>query len=153
VARGRGGAGFRGSTLAAVLVAGLATPSAGAQVPTPPPASPPAERGPDAGAPPDAPFGQEAVWTVVRSHEPDLKACYESRLAEGKDVRGEVVVSFVIALDGLPEKPRVKKSTLGDKTVEECVLRAVRRWSFPRPPRPQPVELPLRFDEIGRKGK
>jgi TonB family protein len=90
---------------------------------------------------------------VVRSHEPELKACYESRLGEGKDVRGEVVVAFVIARDGLPERPRVKRTTLGDRTIEECVLRVVRRWSFPRPPRPQPVELPLRFDEIGRKAR
>ena len=129
-------------------VALVVAAAAGAARAEPPPAASPADAGPP--DPASLPFGPGSVTAVVQAHQADVTACYETRLAEGKDVRGQVVVSFVIAADGLPSKARVKKSTLGDKDVEECVLRAVRGWIFPRPARPQPVDLPLQFEELGR---
>jgi TonB family protein len=107
----------------------------------------------DAGAP-DArkmPFDAESVRSVVLSHEPDIRSCYEATLAEGRDVQGEVVVSVVITTDGIPDKARVRKSTLRDKQIEDCVVRTVRRWWFPRPARPQPLDLPFTFSEVGSK--
>ena len=116
-----------------------------------PPGSPPSAGPPGGGAAQAAvPFGPEAVWAVVESHQPELTACYEQRLAEGREIHGEVIVSFVIGTDGVPLKARVRRSTLRDPEVEACALRAVRGWIFPRPSVPQPVELPLRFDEVGR---
>jgi TonB family protein len=119
----------------------------------------PADGGPaDAGAPdagtPDAwkmPFNPESIRSVVLSHEPDVRACYEATLAEGRDVQGEVVVSVVVTPDGIPDRARVKRSTLRDKQIEECVVRTVRRWWFPRPARRQPLDLPFRFSEVGSK--
>jgi TonB family protein len=107
----------------------------------------------DAGTP-DAwkmPFNAESIRSVVLAHEPDVRACYEATLAEGRDVQGEVVVSVVVTTDGIPDRARVKKSTLRDKQIEECVVRTVRRWWFPRPARPQPLELPFTFSEVGTK--
>ncbi len=107
----------------------------------------------DAGAP-DAwkmPFDAESVRSVVLSHEPDIRSCYEATLAEGRDVQGEVVVSVVITTDGIPDRARVRKSTLRDKQIEDCVVRTVRRWWFPRPARPQPLDLPFTFSEVGSK--
>lgn len=99
------------------------------------------------------PFGPGSVWAVVQEHQAELTACYEQRLAEGKSVRGEVVLSFVIGRDGVPAKARVKKSTLADAAVETCLLRAARTWVFPRPSADQPVDLPLHFDEARRQEK
>lgn len=140
----------RGCATAGLLALALVAGAASAAPATPSPAAPSLPGPPDPG---QRPFGPDSVQGVVRSHEPDLKACYEARLAEGKDVQGEMVLTFVIGVDGLPDRPRLRKSTLRDKDVEACVLRAVRRWIFPRPPRPQPVELPLKFDEIGRRAR
>lgn len=119
----------------------------------------PADAGaPDAGAadagPPDAwkmPFNAESIRSVVLSHEADVRACYETTLAEGRDVQGEVVISMVLTTDGIPDRARVKRSTLRDKQIEECVVRTVRRWWFPRPPRPQALDLPFTFSEVGNK--
>lgn len=109
--------------------------------------------GPDAG-PPDAwkmPFNAESIRSVVLSHEAEVRACYEATLAEGRDVQGEVVVSVVVTRDGIPDRARVKRSTLRDKPIEECVVRTVRRWWFPRPARAQPLDLPFTFSEVGNK--
>ena len=105
----------------------------------------------DAGGPDvrSMPFDAESVRSVVLSHEPDIRACYEATLAEGKDVQGEVVVSLVVTTDGIPDRARVKRSTLRDKQIEECVVRTVRRWWFPRPARPQPLDLPYTYSEVG----
>jgi len=138
----------RAIPLAVVLLAPW--PSAAAEPP------PPAEvraATPDAGPPEPAglPFGADSVQAVAESHQPEVTSCYEERLAQGKDVRGEVVVGFVIGKDGRATQARVKKSTLGDREVEACVVRAVGGWTFPRPATPQPVTIPFRFDEIGHR--
>jgi TonB family protein len=109
----------------------------------------------DAGQP-DAwslPFSAESVRAVLLQHQPEIQACYEETLAAGHDVQGEVVVALVVSPEGFAEKARVKRTTLKNKAVEECVLRTLRRWPFPRPKRAQPIELPFHFDEVGSKSK
>jgi TonB family protein len=146
-------AAVRGAFVAAILgAAGAAT--ARAAPPDPAPAAEPPDAA-DGGAlaPAPVPFGPDSVWAVVRGHEREITACYEERLLAGKDVHGVVLLSFVIGKEGLPGDIRVKKSTLGDARVEACLLRTARTWLFPKPSVPQPVELPLRFDEVGRPAK
>ncbi|HVP69341.1 MAG TPA: AgmX/PglI C-terminal domain-containing protein [Anaeromyxobacteraceae bacterium] len=130
----------------------VAAAMTGGALASPPERPPPASAAPDGGAP-SGPFGPDAVWAVVEAHQARITACYENRLAEGRGVRGDMVVTFVIGVDGSPQKARVKRNTLGDADVEACVLREVRGWRFPRPPVPQPVELPLRFHEVGPAGR
>lgn len=97
------------------------------------------------------PFNSESIKAVVQHHQPEIQACYEQRLADGQDVQGDVLVAFTITPDGIVDRPRVKKSSLGDKAIEDCVVDALRMWYFPKPPRPQPVEFPFKFNEVGAK--
>jgi TonB family protein len=99
------------------------------------------------------PFNAESVRAVVLQHQPEIQACYEETLAEGHDVQGEVVVALRVTPEGIADRARVKRSTLKSKPIEECVVRVVRGWAFPRPKRAHPIELPFRFDEIGSRSK
>jgi hypothetical protein len=110
---------------------------------------------PDAGQP-DAwslPFSAESVRAVLLQHQPEIQACYEETLAAGDDVQGDLVVALVVSREGFAERAQVKRTTLRNKAVEECVLRTLRRWPFPRPKRAQPIELPFHFDEVGSRSK
>ncbi len=134
---------------AAALLALAAAQAASAAEAPPAPSPPPAATD---GGPPDPaslPFGAEAVQQVFAVHHGELRTCYEEVLAQGHDLQGEVLLSFVITPEGEASRVRVKRSTLGNPSVESCVAQAVRRWAFPRPRRPQPIEYPIRFDEIG----
>jgi TonB family protein len=108
---------------------------------------------PDAGPPgPDVskmPFNAESVKAVIRHHNPAIQACYEQTLAAGANAAGEVVVAFTITPDGIVDRPRVKSSSLKNESIEDCVVDALRMWYFPKPPRPQPVEFPFKFTEVG----
>ncbi len=139
---------------ALALLAGAAAAEESPRTPDEAEAEEPGDAGAADAGTPDAwkmPFNAESIRSVVLAHEPDVRACYETTLAEGRDVQGEVVVSVVVTTDGIPDRARVKKSTLRDKQIEECVVRTVRRWWFPRPARPQPLELPFTFSEVGTK--
>jgi TonB family protein len=98
-------------------------------------------------APPAQPFSQESVRAVVLEHQPQVQACYENALVPGKRLQGEVVVSLTVSREGKPENVKVKSSTIKNRAVEGCLVQAVRGWTFPRPPRAQPLTLPFRFDE------
>jgi len=134
------------AALAALLTAIAFAASAAEAVPA---ATPPAA--PDAGPadPASLPFGPDAVQAVFSTHHGELRTCYEEVLAQGHNVQGEMLLAFVITPEGQASRVRVKRTTLGNAPVEACVAQAVRRWAFPKPKRPQPVEYPIRFDEIG----
>jgi len=133
----------------AALFTALAFAAAAAEAA--PPATTPPPAAPDGGPadPASIPFGPEAVQAVFAAHHGELRTCYEEVLAQGHDVRGEVLLAFAITPEGEASRVRVKRTTLGNAPVEACVAQAVRRWAFPRPKRLQPVEYPIRFDEIG----
>jgi TonB family protein len=98
-------------------------------------------------APPAQPFNQESVRAVVLEHQPQVQACYENALVPGKRLKGEVVVSLTVTREGRADNVKVKSSTIKNRAVEGCLVQAVKAWTFPKPPRAQPLTLPFRFDE------
>jgi outer membrane biosynthesis protein TonB len=87
----------------------------------------------DGGAPVRGSLDKEVIRTVIRSHVPDVKACYEARLTVRPRLRGRVAVQFVIQADGTINRSVIQHTTMNDATVEACVGRLVCRWQFPRP--------------------
>ena len=70
---------------------------------------------------------------VVRKNLAGLKYCYERELNRNPKLRGKVVVQFTIGLSGTVTEAFVESSTLGNASAEDCILRRIRRWRFPRP--------------------
>ena len=63
----------------------------------------------------------------------EMKRCYEAALKQQPTLSGRVMVQFVIGMRGQVSSSEVKSSTLGNPTVENCLLQAIRRWEFPPP--------------------
>ena len=62
-----------------------------------------------------------------------MKFCYEQQLNSRPDLEGRVTTKFVISPTGSVQSAMVSSSTLKNQGVESCIVRAVRRWTFPAP--------------------
>ena len=73
---------------------------------------------------------KEVIRRVIRKHLSALRYCHES---QGSGLTGTVTVKFVIGSSGTVEMSALESSTLGDTTIEQCVVKAFRSWTFPAP--------------------
>jgi hypothetical protein len=76
---------------------------------------------------------REIVRRVVRQHLNEVRYCYEQALARKPALAGRVVARFSITPSGSVLASALQSSTLGDGTVESCIVAATRRWAFPQP--------------------
>ncbi|MFH1434881.1 MAG: AgmX/PglI C-terminal domain-containing protein [Pseudomonadota bacterium] len=77
---------------------------------------------------------KDAIRRVIRQHLNEVRYCYEQQLAVKTDLSGRVVIKFVIMANGVVQGSLVQESTLGSKPAEQCIAKAVGRWTFPAPP-------------------
>ncbi len=78
-------------------------------------------------------LSKEVIRRVVRRHINEVKFCYEQELNKNPDLEGRVVVKFIIAASGAVQSAVVASSSIHNSRVENCVVQAVRRWTFPKP--------------------
>jgi hypothetical protein len=76
---------------------------------------------------------RDIVRRIVRAHINEIRSCYNMGLTRDPSLAGRVEVQFLIGEHGKVDSSVVASSTLGDATVEACMAKAVKRWSFPRP--------------------
>ena len=73
------------------------------------------------------------IQRVVSRRARGITYCYEKELARNPELSGKVNLSWRIGLSGKVVKVIVESSTLGNKSVEGCMKRQVKRWAFPKP--------------------
>jgi TonB family protein len=78
-------------------------------------------------------LSREVIRRVIRRHINEVRFCYEQELTARPDLAGRVTVSFIIAATGAVQTASVANSTLSNARVEQCIVTAVRRWTFPAP--------------------
>ncbi len=78
-------------------------------------------------------LSREVIRRVIRRHINEVRFCYEQELSARPDLAGRVTVSFIIAATGAVQTASVASSTLSNARVEQCIVTAVRRWTFPAP--------------------
>jgi outer membrane biosynthesis protein TonB len=87
-----------------------------------------------------------AIRDLWRSRGARLQQCYDRRLKEDEDLRGQWNVSFTIGTDGKVMDPRVEGVTTKDDKLEACIASQAKQWAiYGRLPKPRTVTLPLRF--------
>jgi hypothetical protein len=76
---------------------------------------------------------EKDISRVVSARQRGIQYCYEKELNRNPELQGKVTMNWRIGLDGKVMKVIVENSTLGNKTVEGCMTRQVKRWTFPKP--------------------
>ncbi|MEM6995929.1 MAG: AgmX/PglI C-terminal domain-containing protein [Myxococcota bacterium] len=81
----------------------------------------------------DGALDSDITRRIVRSHINELRYCYNQGLVRNPELKGRVSVKFTVGPTGKVSKSEVKKSTVEDPNVGNCVAKAVKRWKFPKP--------------------
>ncbi|MGH7455435.1 MAG: TonB family protein, partial [bacterium] len=71
---------------------------------------------------------REAVAAVVAKHTSAIQFCYQRELKRSPNLKGKVVVRFVITPQGAIESVTILSSTLSNGTVESCIAERIKRW-------------------------
>ena len=78
-------------------------------------------------------LSKEIIQRVVRRHRSEIKSCYERQLQKNPKLAGTVTVKFIIAGTGSVMTAMIASSDMNDATMESCMTRKIRAWSFPEP--------------------
>lgn len=76
---------------------------------------------------------KEIIRRIIRRNINKIKYCYQKELQGDSKLNGRVIVQFTISPTGQVVVSKVQKSTVGNRKVETCIARAVRRLLFPKP--------------------
>jgi TonB family protein len=68
---------------------------------------------------------------VVRKNHGVFRECFEK--TNGRRLKGQVVVRFIVDRDGRVSLSELEKSTLGDEEATSCVVDGFRKLRFPQP--------------------
>lgn len=76
---------------------------------------------------------QADILRVVSSRQRAVQYCYEKELARNPELKGKVILNWRIGLNGKVMKSWVSSSSLKNGTVESCMTRSIKRWTFTKP--------------------
>jgi TonB family protein len=76
---------------------------------------------------------KDEVGAVIHKHTDEIRYCHESALLYKPNLEGKVVVKFGIGPTGRVENATIESSTAGDKSLEQCILKKLVTWQFPKP--------------------
>lgn len=98
-------------------------------------------------------LSREEVGKVIHAHMSEIRYCYESAMITNPTLEGKLLVDFSIGAAGSIVRASVKQSTLGDRRVDDCIIRRLQRWAFPKPKGGNKVSVsyPFIFKSVGRQ--
>ncbi len=76
---------------------------------------------------------REVIAGVIREHLGQIRYCYERQLSANPELYGKIKVKFSIDSGGQVDAQSIGQSTLKSAMVEECILRRIASWKFPKP--------------------
>lgn len=83
---------------------------------------------------------EEEVQRVFDKRQQQLLHCYSAALEDIEELSGDLEISVRVAESGKVSTVFLTRSSLGSSVVEDCVVRRVSSFSFPRP-KGGPAEL------------
>ena len=81
----------------------------------------------------DGGLSSDLIADVVRRNLGQVRFCYEQGLQLDPRLAGRVSVAWTIDPRGGVKIARVKKTSLNNSSVEQCIIKRLRTWKFPLP--------------------
>ena len=76
-------------------------------------------------------FDKGMIDKKIKSHMDGFLSCYTTSLTKNPDLRGRLMVKFVIEQDGSVSEAKTTEDTLGSDEFKECVLKEFLQMQFP----------------------
>ncbi len=92
------------------------------------------------------PLDKDIIRRIVRAHINEIRYCYNLGLVKDPNLDGTVTVDFQILATGKVGDSKLGRSTMPDAAVGECMVVAVKRWSFPKPLGEKVVDVSYPFE-------
>ena len=70
---------------------------------------------------------------VVNSKSNAIQYCYERQLQTNPELSGKVIAQWKIGLQGQVKSTTIASSTVGNRKVESCIMRVIKRMRFEKP--------------------
>ncbi len=95
---------------------------------------------------------KDEVGEVIHRHLSEVRYCYESAMLRNTDLEGKLVLNFTIGATGAVKSSEIKSSTLPDPRLDDCVVRRLVTWQFPKTKGgiDVAVSYPFIFKTLGR---
>jgi outer membrane biosynthesis protein TonB len=78
-------------------------------------------------------LSKDQIAKVIAAYMGQIEYCYERQLQKEPNLRGKILVHFVIGLSGAVTSASTQSSSMGSPTVESCINGVFRRMPFPSP--------------------
>lgn len=72
----------------------------------------------------------EEISRVINSHNDAVEFCYKRESRLNPNLKGDLIIEFVIGWNGRIESSRIVSSSIKNKNVENCVKGRIRSWRF-----------------------
>jgi TonB family protein len=72
----------------------------------------------------------DEISRVINSHNDAIEFCYKREAKLNPNLKGDILVEFVIGSDGRVNGAKVIQSSLQSKNVERCIISRMRGWRF-----------------------
>lgn len=89
------------------------------------------------------------IKEVMSRYQPQVRACYESRLKLNEGLAGAWKVAFVVKKDGSTSAVAITPEGRKDSQLESCIAKTIEAWKFSRITHDQPVSQTKRFGAAG----
>ena len=70
----------------------------------------------------------DEISVVINRHNTSIQSCYDRGLKRDPDLKGKLVVRFIITAEGRVKNVNLISSTLNNPRVERCIIGKIRRW-------------------------
>ncbi|MCA9524466.1 MAG: TonB family protein [Myxococcales bacterium] len=76
---------------------------------------------------------KEVIRRIMRKNYNAFRYCYEQELTRKVNLKGKIALKFTIDPTGRVISSGIAQSTMSNRNVEQCLVKAVRRIRFPAP--------------------
>lgn len=97
-------------------------------------------------------LSRDEVGQVIHKKISEIRYCYEASILRTPNLEGKLIVDFTIAASGRVRSAKVNKETVSDARLNECILKRLTKWGFPKPKAGVEVAVsyPFIFKRLGR---
>lgn len=95
----------------------------------------------------DQRLGDAEIKKVIRSRREEVDNCH-ARIADRGDAPREVAVEFLIDPSGAVSRVTADADGPNSGRLEQCMVRAVKRWRFRATASATPMEVPFVFSDV-----
>lgn len=76
---------------------------------------------------------KEEVYAVIYKHMSEVRYCYEAAMLGSQKLEGKLNIDFRINASGVVDRASGAKSSTSSRKLDDCVVRRLMTWKFPKP--------------------